>query len=95
MHGEVCPKQNAYLKMSKALGKENLKIVELSISTRKFNKLKSIILEEGDAAEAFISKHSRLYGEGLPHNFDYIRGLTNMGNEHYFNKNILKKLKIK
>jgi RHS repeat-associated protein len=39
-------------------------------------------------AEAFVDKYSRLYGDGAPHDFDYVRGPTGMGDEHYFHKRV-------
>ncbi|MGW2818581.1 putative T7SS-secreted protein [Streptomyces sp. NPDC001415] len=45
-------------------------------------------------AEAFMDRYSRLYGDGEPHDFDYIRGHTGMGDEHYFTKDIFHLLKF-
>jgi hypothetical protein len=39
-------------------------------------------------AEAFVDRHSRLYGAGEPHNYDYIRGHTGMGDEHFFHRRV-------
>ncbi|MDT0268762.1 DUF6531 domain-containing protein [Streptomyces sp. DSM 44915] len=48
-----------------------------------------------DDAEAFMDRHSRLYGDGAPHNFDYIRGFTsNFGNEHFFTPSVFCRLKF-
>jgi hypothetical protein len=43
-------------------------------------------------AEAFVDRHSRLYGAGKPHNYDYIRGHTGMGHEHFFHKRVFHRL---
>lgn len=49
-----------------------------------------------EAASSFIDKYSRIYGQGLQHNYDYIIGRTdNFSSEHYFNSNIFNLLKFK
>ncbi|WP_412795279.1 DUF6531 domain-containing protein [Streptomyces sp. MS19] len=48
-----------------------------------------------DDAEAFMDRHSRLYGDGVPHGRDYIRGFTsNFGNEHFFSTAVFCRLKF-
>ncbi|WP_020141227.1 putative T7SS-secreted protein [Streptomyces sp. 351MFTsu5.1] len=44
-------------------------------------------MSPGDA-EAFVDRHSRLYGAGEPHGYDYIRGHTGMGDEHFFSRRV-------
>ncbi|MCZ9346616.1 RHS domain-containing protein, partial [Streptomyces sp. TRM76130] len=39
-------------------------------------------------AEAFMDRHSRLYGSGEPHEYEYIRGHTGMGDEHFFSRQV-------
>lgn len=81
----------AYLAVSP--GKE---IMEFSISKRAFNKLNKFEVPiNDDLANAWLGKHSSLFGEGVPHNYDYIIRQTGMGPEHYFNSNIFSKLKFK
>ncbi|MFF3498919.1 hypothetical protein [Streptomyces sp. NPDC003247] len=47
-----------------------------------------------EQAEAFVDTHSRLYGDGLPHDYDYIRGHIGMGDEHYFTRHVFPNLKF-
>lgn len=41
-----------------------------------------------DEIDAFMEAHSRLYGDGLPHAYDHVRGYTGMGIENYFSRSI-------
>jgi hypothetical protein len=36
----------------------------------------------------FFSKYNRIYGEGLPHEFNYITNVNDYGTEHYFSSEI-------
>ncbi|MBC2874223.1 MULTISPECIES: hypothetical protein [Streptomyces] len=50
---------------------------------------KAIVTDMSPAdAEAFMDRYSRLYGAGEPHDYQYIRGFTGLGREHYFNKSV-------
>ena len=84
-----------YLSDGLKQGKANLEILSITVSERNFSSFNKAYLTEGLQAEKFIGNHSRLFGQGLSHNYDYIRGLTNnYAAEHYFNKSIFNKLKI-
>ncbi len=68
---------------------DDLEIVEFTISESDFEKLNKFHVPlDDDLANEWLGKHSRLYGDGTPHNYDYVRGNTGMGHEHYFSKNI-------
>ncbi|WP_450182925.1 DUF6531 domain-containing protein [Streptomyces caniferus] len=47
-----------------------------------------------DDAEAWAGRHSRIYGDGHPHDYDYVRGPTGLGPENYFSKRIFHLLKF-
>jgi hypothetical protein len=40
------------------------------------------------AVNAWLGKHSSLYGDGIPHNFQRVIRETNLGTEHYFTRSI-------
>ncbi|MFI1885369.1 putative T7SS-secreted protein [Streptomyces jumonjinensis] len=68
----------------------DVEILRFKISDADFSSLnRADIVEMSPVeAEAFMDRYSRLYGDGEPHNFDYIRGHTGMGDEHFFHKRI-------
>jgi hypothetical protein len=69
---------------------DNLKIMPFRISNKNLNNLNKLDLRppmSDDAANTWLGKHSSLYGEGIPHAYDYIIRGTNIGDEHYFSTN--------
>ncbi|MFJ6806079.1 putative T7SS-secreted protein [Streptomyces anulatus] len=68
----------------------DVEVLRFRISDSDFSSLhKADVVEMSPAeAEAFMDRYSRLYGDGKPHDFDYIRGHTGMGDEHYFHRRI-------
>ncbi|GGZ56033.1 putative T7SS-secreted protein [Streptomyces bluensis] len=74
----------------------DVEIVRFKITGSDFDGLRKadiVSMSPGDA-EAFVDRHSRLYGAGEPHGYDYIRGHTGMGNEHYFSRQVFHLLKF-
>ncbi|MGY3682658.1 RHS repeat-associated protein [Streptomyces sp. TE33382] len=78
-----------YAERLQARGAE-VEVLRFRISDSDFSSLrKADVVEMSPAeAEAFMDRYSRLYGDGKPHDFDYIRGHTGMGDEHYFHRRI-------
>jgi RHS repeat-associated protein len=74
----------------------DVEILKFKVSASDFDAMHKadVIKMTPDEAEAFVDKYSRLYGDGAPHDFDYVRGPTGMGDEHYFNKAIFHLLKF-
>lgn len=74
----------------------DVEILKFKVSASDFEAMRKadVIKMTPDEAEAFVDKYSRLYGDGAPHDFDYVRGPTGMGDEHYFNKAIFHLLKF-
>ncbi|MBT2364919.1 type IV secretion protein Rhs [Streptomyces sp. ISL-10] len=74
----------------------DVEILRFKVSASDFDGMrKADVIEMSPAeAEAFVDKYSRLYGDGTPHDFDYIRGPTGMGDEHFFRKEIFHLLKF-
>ncbi|MGW7172262.1 hypothetical protein [Streptomyces xanthophaeus] len=75
----------------------NVEIVPFRVSAEDFLGLKKaeIVSMSPEDAERFMDAHSRIYGEGLPHDYDYIRGFTGKyGREHFFDKSIFHLLKF-
>ena len=68
----------------------DVEVLRFKISDSDFSSLrKADVANMSPAeAEAFMDRYSRLYGDGQPHDFDYIRGHTGMGDEHYFHRRI-------
>jgi hypothetical protein len=67
------------------------------VSAEDFTNMKKIDLHEigEDAATEFADKHSRLWGDGLPHDYDYVRAPTGMGQaENIFSKSVFHLLKF-
>ncbi|MDT0319899.1 DUF6531 domain-containing protein [Streptomyces millisiae] len=75
----------------------NVEIMHFRVSEADFaamNRADITAMPEADA-EAFMDRHSRIYGDGVPHNRDYIRGFTsNFGNEHFFSSAVFCRLKF-
>ncbi|MFF1357691.1 DUF6531 domain-containing protein [Streptomyces sp. NPDC058297] len=67
-----------------------VEVMTFKISDHDFSSLNKIDLFKlnEQAAENFANTHSRLWGDGLPHDFEYIRAPTGMGPENIFNKRI-------
>ncbi|WP_328438784.1 DUF6531 domain-containing protein [Streptomyces sp. NBC_00444] len=68
----------------------DVEILKLKITGGDFDGLRKadiVNMSPGDA-ETFVDRHSRLYGAGEPHNYDYIRGYTGMGDEHFFSRRV-------
>ena len=85
----------AYLKVKSQRGiEENLKIVKFSLSNRNYDALSKYFIPQNEVGEKWLSVHSSLYGEGVPHGFQYIRGNTNFGHEHFFSSDIFHLLKL-
>ena len=62
-----------------------LHVVELEIEEQALAGLKRIDLRGNDAlAESFVARHSKLYGAGEPHLFEYVIRPTNVAPEHFF-----------
>lgn len=86
----------AYLKVLGAHGAPDLSILEFRISKSTLKGLKSFSVPlEDEAANLWLSKFSSLYGEGLPHGFQYIQRSASMGTEHYFSKEVFPLFNIK
>ncbi|MFF4499346.1 putative T7SS-secreted protein [Streptomyces sp. NPDC001401] len=74
----------------------DVEILKFKITGSDFDGLRKgdiVSMSPGDA-EAFVDRHSRLYGAGEPHDYDYIRGHTGMGNEHFFSRRVFHLLEI-
>ncbi|MFI2184986.1 DUF6531 domain-containing protein [Streptomyces sioyaensis] len=76
-----------------------LEIVSFRISEEDFQGLRrrdqiDMWEKSPDDAEAWAGRHSRIYGDGQPHDYDYVRGPTGLGPENYFNKRIFHLLKF-
>jgi RHS repeat-associated protein len=72
-----------------------LKVVKLSMRTTDFKSLKSFLVPKNNIGNQFLLQHSRVYGSGLSHGFQYIRGNTSLGFEHYFNTDVFGLFRIK
>lgn len=73
-----------------------LEIMEFKISKGSFNRLKKFEVPLDDnLANSWLNKHSSLFGSGKPHGFQYIKRNSGMGYEHYFNKNVFNRFKLK
>ncbi|MFI1397561.1 putative T7SS-secreted protein [Streptomyces sp. NPDC020681] len=74
----------------------DVEILNFRVSAKDFDAMHKadVIKMTPDEAEAFVDKYSRLYGDGAPHDFDYVRGPTGMGDEHFFSKDIFHLLKF-
>ncbi|MFK0155449.1 DUF6531 domain-containing protein [Streptomyces sp. NPDC090493] len=74
-----------------------VEVMPFRVSADDFDKMKKIDLHEigEDAATEFADKHSRLWGDGLPHDYDYVRAPTGMGQaENIFSKSVFHLLKF-
>ncbi|QWB23779.1 MULTISPECIES: DUF6531 domain-containing protein [Streptomyces] len=74
-----------------------VEVMPFRVSAGDFANMKKIDLHEigEDAATEFADKHSRLWGEGLPHDYDYVRAPTGMGqSENIFSKSVFHLLKF-
>jgi RHS repeat-associated core domain len=74
-----------------------VEVMPFRISAGDFANLKKIDLHEigEDAATEFANKHSRLWGDGAPHDYDYVRAPTGMGqSENIFSKSVFHLLKF-
>jgi hypothetical protein len=69
---------------------DNLEIMPFRISNKNLNSLNKLDLRppvSDDAANAWLGKYSSLYGEGIPHDYEYVIRGTGIGAEHYFSNN--------
>lgn len=84
-----------YLERRQSRGYD-VEILTFKVSERDFATLRKADMIEMSPREAelFMDRHSRLYGDGIPHNYDYIRGRTGMGEEHFFSKSVFHLLKF-
>ncbi len=75
----------------------HLEIMEYKISKWDFSKLKKFEVPlDDDLANAWLDEHCRLRtASPKAHGYQYIRGNTGMGQEHYFDKSVFKKLQLK
>ncbi|MEU1114778.1 DUF6531 domain-containing protein, partial [Streptomyces sp. NPDC005866] len=74
-----------------------VEVMPFRVSASDFDNMKRIDLHEigEDAATEFADKHSRLWGDGLPHEYDYVRAPTGMGQaENIFSKSVFHLLKF-
>ncbi|KAB1144165.1 hypothetical protein F7R91_22665 [Streptomyces luteolifulvus] len=74
-----------------------VEVMPFRVSASDFENMKKIDLHEigEDAATEFADKHSRLWGDGLPHDYDYVRAPTGMGQaENIFSKSVFHLLKF-
>ena len=84
--------------LEKRVDSKELEIVELCIDNCDLSKLKTLDVDSlaGDATEAWMSKHSSLYGEGAPHGYDRVTRKTSVQvegraateSENFFSKSI-------
>ncbi|WP_420552113.1 DUF6443 domain-containing protein [Tenacibaculum aiptasiae] len=79
-----------------SFGIEGLQVMRFRVSG--YSRLKTLNLTKfsDEAANAWLSKHSSLFGDGASHSFQHIIRGTGMGNnEYYFAKEIFSKIKFK
>ncbi|MFE2426105.1 hypothetical protein ACFXJ5_05015 [Streptomyces sp. NPDC059373] len=71
-------------------------ILTFHVSDSDFSSLKKadVVAMSPGEADAFMERHSRLYGAGEPHDYEYVKDRTGMGHEHYFAKSVFHKLKF-
>ncbi|KMQ61890.1 hypothetical protein ACM40_06085 [Chryseobacterium sp. BLS98] len=82
--------------LKKNLPELHLEIMEFKISKGSFNRFKKFEVPlDDDLANSWLNKHSSLFGNGEPHGFQYIKRSSSMGYEHYFDKNVFNKFKLK
>jgi RHS repeat-associated protein len=94
--GNLADAQNYLSIQTKFNPDVKLSVLKFSMKSSQFTKLRSFQIPLDDAAaNAWLGKHSRLYGTGTPHNYQYIQGNTNIGTEHYFSSEIFPLLKFK
>ncbi|MFI6340630.1 RHS repeat-associated core domain-containing protein, partial [Streptomyces sp. NPDC050535] len=75
----------------------DVEVMPFRVSASDFSNMKKIDLHEigEDAATEFANKHSRLWGDGAPHDYDYVRAPTGMGQaENIFSKSVFHLLKF-
>lgn len=68
----------------------NLKILEFKIPEAQLSSLKTFKVPTNNVGDQWLSTHSTLYGNGIPHGYQYIQGNTNFGTEHFFSKDIFR-----
>ncbi|MFE1796148.1 DUF6531 domain-containing protein [Streptomyces sp. NPDC059517] len=73
-----------------------VEVMPFRVSASDFENMKKIDLHEigEDAATEFAEKHSRLWGDGAPHDYDYVRAPTGLGPENVFSKSVFHLLKF-
>lgn len=66
-------------------------ILSFQISNSNLKKLRRLDLRppiSDQIVNEWLELHSSLYGEGRPHNYQYVIRMTNSGAEHYFDKDV-------
>ncbi len=88
----------AYMSLLEGRGASGLRIMEASIPEVQYNTLRAMDLRRlgDDAANAWLGRHSSLFGEGAPHVLDHvIRDTGNFGPEFFFSKNVFPLFQLK
>ena len=69
---------------------EDIQIIEFRISNFDFDRINKMDLTifSDELANEFLAKYSSLFGEGLPHGYDFIRRAAGMTDEYFFSKTI-------
>ena len=79
------------------MGYTDLHIMTIRISKLNYGKLNKFDITKlsDNAANAWLNKHSSLFGKGLPHGYNHIIRKTGLNaNEYYFSKDIFPSLKV-
>jgi RHS repeat-associated protein len=88
----------SYLSALEGRGASGLRIMEANIPESQYQALRSLDLRglSDEAAEAWLGRHSSLFGDGLPHSLDHvIRDTGNFGPEFFFSKEAFPLLQLK
>lgn len=73
-------------------GATDLEIVPFNVSNGDLAGFRSVNVDSLADPDAFMSKYSSLYGEGLAHEYQYITRGTNFGVEHFFDRSVFGQL---
>lgn len=88
----------SYMSLLEGRGASGLRIMEASIPEAQYNALRAMDLRGlGDeAANAWLGRHSSLFGESAPHGLNHvIRDTGNFGPEFFFSKDAFPLLQLK
>lgn len=88
----------AYMSLLEGRGVSGLRIMEATIPEAQYNALRAMDLRGigDDAANAWLGRHSLLFGEGAPHGLNLvIRDTGNFGAEIFFSKDVFPLLLLK